>query len=249
MAGLDHRLACEFARAAGEQLVSIQRQGEPGPALGRRGDRASNEFLVSAIRARYPSDAILSEEEVDNRGRLAARRVWIIDPLDGTREFAEQSRDDWSVHVALWEEGDIVAAAVALPARGTVLCTAAPPLARSGRIGNGLTVVVSRTRPPEIASRVASAVGAACVPMGSAGAKTAAVILGYADAYLHDGGQYEWDSAAPVGVARMAGLHASRLSGEPLTYNGDDVSLPDLLVCRRELAATLLGAIAEQRAR
>jgi len=249
VAGQDHRTACELARAAGDLLVSVREQGAIGAELGRLGDVASHDFLVAAIRSRHPDDAILSEEAVDDRRRLTSRRVWIIDPLDGTREFAEPSRDDWSVHVALWEDGDIVAAAVALPARSVVLCTEAPTLARASRMRDGLRVVVSRTRPPEIASRVATAIGAECVPMGSAGAKTASVILGDADAYLHDGGQHEWDSAAPAGVALQAGLHASRLNGEPLAYNRDDVRLPDILVCRRELAPALLDAIAEARAR
>ena len=215
MTGQDHRTAGELARAAGDLLLSIRRQGAAGPALGRLGDIASHDHLVAEIRSRHPDDAILSEESVDDRRRLGSRRVWIIDPLDGTREVTELPRDDWPLRVALWQAG-----------------------------GKGKLLGI-RTRPPGSAWRGATAIGAECVPMGSAGAKTASVILGEAAVYLHAGGQNEWDSAAPAGVALKAGLHASRLSGEPLVYNRDDVSVPDLLVCRRNLAPMLLGAIAD----
>ena len=244
----DHRTARELAHAAGDLLLSIRRQGLRGPALGRQGDVAAHDFLTASIRSAYPDDSILSEEAIDDPRRLSSRRVWIIDPLDGTREYTEPARTDWSVHVALWEDGEIRAAAIALPARNLVLCSAVPPVVPERQDRNEPTILVSRTRPPELASRVASAIGAKCVPMGSAGAKTASVILGEADAYLHAGGQYQWDSAAPAAVALRAGLHASRLSGEPLAYNGYDVSVPDLVVCRRELAPVLLAAMAEARA-
>jgi 3'(2'), 5'-bisphosphate nucleotidase len=189
-----------------------------------------------------PDDAVLSEHGESDNQRLGADRVWIVDPLDGTREFAEEGREDWAVHIALLEHGDLVAGAVALPARQRVLSTAdvtGPPKAATQQP----KIAVSRTRPPAVATRVADLLGATLVPMGSAGVKIAAVILGDADAYLHGGGQYEWDSAAPVAVARAAGLHVSRLDGTPLRYNQPNPWLPDLVVCRPELADRLLAAV------
>ena len=239
----DHDDAEQLAGDAGGMLAAI-RHVAAGAALGRLGDRCSHELLAAEIRRRHPDDAILSEEGADDRGRLTARRVWIVDPLDGTREFGEPGRVDWAVHVALWEEDEIVAAAVALPGRGLVLSTAQPPPRRTAEPGSALCILVSRTRPPDLASRVAEKLGARLLPMGSAGAKVAAVVLGEADAYVHAGGQYEWDSAAPVGVALAAAFHASRVDGTPLRYNRPDPSLPDLLVCRPEIADTLLEALA-----
>jgi 3'(2'), 5'-bisphosphate nucleotidase len=235
--------AAELAEAAGRILLDVRREPLEGKALGARGDRLSNEYLVAGLKRRHPGDAILSEESADDHARLGAERLWIVDPLDGTREFGEPGRDDWAVHVALWVRGVITAAAVALPARALVLSTASPPRVPAAT-ARRLRFLVSRTRPPEWAGTVAASCGAELVPMGSAGAKTAAVILGEADAYLHGGGQYEWDSAAPAGVAAAAGLHVSRIDGSPLAYNQPNPLLPDLLVCRRELAKPLLEAIA-----
>ena len=171
--------------------------------------------------------------------RLSAERVWIVDPLDGTREFSELGREDWAVHVALWQSGALVAGAVALPAQGVTLATPdpVPPPAYSGEP----RIVVSRTRPPEIALKVRDALNGTLVPMGSAGAKVAAVIQGLADVYVHAGGQFEWDSAAPVAVAGAAGLHTSRIDGSPLEYNRSDPKLPDLVVCRPEYADAVLA--------
>jgi 3'(2'), 5'-bisphosphate nucleotidase len=177
--------------------------------------------------------------------RLSADRVWIVDPLDGTREFGEPGRTDWAVHVALWERGTLTAGAVALPAQGQVLATAEPPSRPAPPVppGGQLRLLVSRTRPPEFMPRLAGLVAGTLVPLGSAGAKAAAVIRGEADAYVHGGGQYEWDSAAPAAVARAAGLHASRLDGSPLKYNQRNPVLPDILICPAALAGTLLDAI------
>ncbi len=187
---------------------------------------------------------MLSEESVDDRRRVDADRVWIVDPLDGTREFAEAGRTDWAVHVALWERGvGVRVGAVALPAQDRVVCTATPPRVPA-RGSRPWRVVVSRTRPPAVAAAVAATLDAELVTMGSAGAKTAAVILGAVDAYVHAGGQHEWDSAAPTAVAVAAGLHASRLDGAPLEYNRPEPWLPDLLVCRPELAAPILAVTA-----
>jgi len=214
---------------------------------GAEADGLSHELIVSLLHDVRPDDPVLSEEGKDDaKGRLSARRVWIVDPLDGTREYAE-GRTDWAVHVALWEDGELVAGAVAGALEGAVLSTADPPpvpesTARTGRPFPRL--VVSRTRAPDFVDRVAVALGGAEVMhMGSAGAKAAAVIVGFADAYVHAGGQYEWDSAAPVAVARSAGLHTSRIDGSLLRYNQPDVYLPDLVICRPELAATILAAI------
>jgi 3'(2'), 5'-bisphosphate nucleotidase len=195
-----------------------------------------------------PRDAVLSEEGRDDHARIEATRVWIIDPLDGTREYGERARTDWAVHIALWSDGDLAAGAVALPALDIVLATPSVSALPARDPQRRVRVVVSRSRAPKLALDVAAAIGADVVELGSAGAKTAAVVRGEADAYLHAGGQYEWDSAAPVAVARAAGLHASRVDGSPLAYNQRDVYLPDLLVCRRELAATLLDAIRAARA-
>ena len=186
---------------------------------------------------------MLSEEGVDDQTRLAARRVWIVDPLDGTREFGEAGRTDWAVHVALWRDGELAAGAVALPAQDRVLSTWQPERAPALDAAAPLRLVVSRSRPPAFVTRLAADLNAVEVPMGSAGAKAAAVITGQADAYVHSGGQYEWDSAAPVAVARAAGLHASRIDGSPLRYNQPDPRLPDLLICRMDMAPRLLSAI------
>ena len=243
----DAALASRLASEAGALLTQLR----DGPSwndadlteLRDAGDRTSHRFLADQLAEARPGDEVLSEEAADEPGRLTADRVWIVDPLDGTREFAE-GRSDWAVHVALWCEGELAAGAVALPAIGTVLSTAEPPsLPVPG--ANGLRVAVSRTRAPALATRLADRLGAELVPMGSAGYKIAAVVLGEVDAYLHAGGQYEWDSAAPVAVARAAGLHTSRLDGSPLQYNQPEPYLPDLLVCRQELAEALLTAIRE----
>ena len=197
---------------------------------------------MAALATRRPGDEVLSEEGADNPARLTARRVWIVDPLDGTREFSEPGRDDWAVHVALWDGGELVAGAVALPAQGFTLATpevAAPPPAP-----NQPRIVVSRTRPPAIALAVRDGLDGVLVEMGSAGAKVASVVQGISDVYVHAGGQYEWDSAAPVAVARAAGLHTSRIDGSPLRYNRGDPKLPDLIVCRPEYAEAVLSVTA-----
>lgn len=272
----DSELAVWLAQGAGQVLLGVraehQPNGETGDdqaqgALRDAGDRRSHEWLVEQIGQARPGDAVLSEEGQDDPSRLQAKRVWIIDPLDGTREFG-QGRDDWAVQVALWQRNDgeaagsdgeaggwLTAGAMALPARAQVLSTSAPwgadPPVGSPPMDRRWRVAVSRTRPPALVGRVAQVlatqpepVQVEYVPMGSAGVKIAAVILGQADAYLHAGGQYEWDSAAPVAVALAAGLHASRLDGQPLRYNQADTWLPDLVVCRPELAPRLLVAIA-----
>ncbi len=249
MSTADDVLAAELATAAGALLLQVRAETATAPEAKRRraGDRRAHEFLVDALRRARPGDAVLSEEGADDPARLRAERVWIVDPLDGTREFAELGRDDWAVHVALWSagelaSGELAAGAVALPAQGVTLGTAAvpapPPTAGPPRL------VVSRTRPPAIALAVRDALGAEVTAMGSAGAKAMAVVQGHADVYVHAGGQYEWDSAAPVAVARAAGLHTSRTDGSPLRYNRPDPLLPDLVVCRPELADAVLAVTA-----
>jgi 3'(2'), 5'-bisphosphate nucleotidase len=208
------------------------------------GDAAAQRFIAAQLSARFAADAVLSEEAADDGDRLTNRRVWIIDPLDGTREFSEPPRDDWAVHVALVEDGALVAGAVALPALGLTL-TSSGPFVRHEPTGRPPRVLVSRTRPTEHASAIADVLGGELVPMGSAGAKAMAVVRGVADVYAHSGGQFEWDSAAPVAVAVAAGLHASRLDGSPLQYNQPNPWLPDLLICRPELADTVLATCRE----
>ena len=241
----DHGLAAAVATEAGQLLVAVREElnGSDPKILRKEGDRRSHELIWDLLAQERPDDAILSEEGADDRARLEAERVWIVDPLDGTREFSEPPRTDWAVHVALWSAGRLVAGAVALPALGTTLSTAEPPpLAVDGE--GVLRLVVSRTRPPALVESLTESLGAQLVPMGSAGAKAMAVVRGEADAYVHAGGQFEWDSAAPVAVAAAAGLHTSRIDGSPLLYNQPDPLLPDLLICRPDLAPALLEAVA-----
>jgi 3'(2'), 5'-bisphosphate nucleotidase len=244
----DAALASRLAFEAGTLLTRLRSARSWSDAalmeLRDAGDRVSHRFLADRLAEARPGDEVLSEEAADGPRRLAADRVWIVDPLDGTREFAE-GRADWAVHVALWCEGELAAGAVALPAIGTVLSTAEPPSQPVGDANGGLRIAVSRTRAPALATRLVERLSAELVPMGSAGYKVGAVVLGEVGAYVHAGGQYEWDSAAPVAVARAAGLHTSRLDGSPLQYNQPEPYLPDLLVCRQELAEALLTAICE----
>jgi 3'(2'), 5'-bisphosphate nucleotidase len=238
----DHLLAHWAATAAGDLLMRIRGQGLEGGALKDAGDLASHEFLMRLFAEHRPQDAVLSEEGKDDRSRLSASRVWIIDPVDGTREFSEPPRDDWAVHIALWEDGDLVAGAVAQPGLGETFGTVDPPVVPE-RTSTAPRIAVSRTRPPAFVAALAEEIGAELVPMGSAGAKVISVVRDVTDAYVHAGGQYEWDSAAPVVVARSAGLHTSRADGKELKYNQDDVLLPDLLVCRPELAEQITGFV------
>ncbi|MHB1430667.1 MAG: 3'(2'),5'-bisphosphate nucleotidase CysQ [Streptosporangiaceae bacterium] len=240
----DDRLARDLAVAAGDRLLELRAAGGPADGLRRAGDLGSQEFLSAELARQRPDDAVLSEEAVDDPARLSADRVWIIDPLDGTREFGEEGRTDWAVHVALWERGDLTAGAVALPALKRVYSTAEPPATPARpRQGGPLRLVVSRSRPPQFVTSLADQIGAELVPMGSAGAKACAVIGGDVDAYVHSGGQYEWDSAAPVAVARAAGLHTSRIDGSNLGYNCEQPWMPDILICPVGLAPRLLDAI------
>jgi 3'(2'), 5'-bisphosphate nucleotidase len=299
----DDRLAADLAAEAGHRLLALRAAGGAADELRRAGDRSSHEFLAAELARQRPGDAVLSEEGADDLARLSADRVWIVDPLDGTREFGEPGRTDWAVHVALWERsdvsdsGDLTAGAVALPAQGQVLSTApgepaqcsigsvitGPMFHRGGdgaqgdgaggdeeadgaggaagvdgvdgrdagaaagsRGGGGrVRIVVSRTRAPRLVRNISDLIDAELVPLGSAGAKVAAVVCGEADAYVHAGGFYEWDTAAPVAVARAAGYHASRIDGSPLAYNQANLWMPDILVCRPALAGTLLQAIRE----
>jgi len=309
MTGDDHALARDLAEQAGRRLVELRARGGDPDVLRKAGDRQSHEFLTRELTDRRPGDVVLSEEGADNPARLSARRVWIVDPLDGTREFGEPGRTDWAVHVALWEKtewersgisgpGDLFAGAVALPAQGKVLSTATAGQQQqcsidvvtttsmfhrgregasdggdsgtalpggdggagggeageaSGGVGGDeagvasgrIRIVVSRTRAPQFVRNIADLINAELVPLGSAGAKVAAVVGGEVDAYVHGGGFYEWDTAAPVAVARAAGFHASRIDGSALAYNQPDLLMPDILVCRPALAGTLLQAIRE----
>lgn len=233
----DASLAREIAEAAGKLLLTIQSEG----ADGGRGDREANRLIIDMLHAARPDDPILSEESADDPVRLASRRVWIVDPLDGTREFAE-GREDWAVHVALAIDGVAAVGAVALPRRGITLSSDAPPALPPAAVPPRM--LVSRTRPSALCTAVSGAIRAETIGMGSAGAKAMAVVLGEAEIYLHSGGQHQWDNCAPVAVALAAGLHASRIDGSPLRYNQPGSSVPDLLICRRELAASVLEQVA-----
>ena len=240
----DHQTAATLATEAGELLLRVRARDFPDAAARKAaGDAESHRFLLDLLTARLPDDAVLSEEGADDPIRLVSNRVWIVDPLDGTREFSEPDRADWAVHVALWERGDLVAGAVALPAEGVTLSTADVAEAPS-RSDGPMRLAVSRSRPPALVTSLAERLQGELVPMGSAGVKAMSVVRGATDAYVHGGGQYEWDSAAPVAVARAAGLHTSRLDGSPLRYNQPNPYLPDLLICRPELADRLLTELA-----
>ena len=237
----DAELAAHLAHVAGRILLEVRASGMfEGKSLGKAGDQTANQFLCHAIRAQRPDDGLLSEESKDTDERLSKERVWIVDPVDGTREYGEE-RDDWAVHVALCVNGEPVTGAVALPGFGEVLRSDTPaallPAAQKPRM------LVSRTRPASEAVAVADTIGAELVPMGSAGAKAMAVVRGEAEIYLHTGGQYEWDSAAPVAVALAHGLHASRIDGSPLIYNQQDTYMPDLLICRPEWSDRVLAEV------
>ena len=250
----DHALARGLAQDAGQLLLRLRSEafkaGRPIDELRKAGDMGSQELLAARLAAARPGDAVLSEEAIDDKERLTADRVWIIDPLDGTREFGEEGRTDWAVHVALWERaeasgpGSLTAGAVALPARDRLLSTLDPG-PRPGPGHDPIRLVVSRSRASQLVKDVAARVGAELVPCGSAGAKTAAVVSGETDAYLHSGGFYEWDTAAPTAVATAAGFHVSRIDGSPVGYNRDNPLLPDILVCRPAIAGLLLDAIRE----
>ena len=246
----DQALATRVATEAGVMLEQLRAEmHEDGTHywdMKDEGDVAGHRFLVSALQAARPDDVILSEEAADNRRRLQAERVWIIDPIDGTSEFAEPPRWDWAIHVALWENGQLTAGSVAMPTLGRTFnaspAEVVPPAEREQPV-----LVTSRTRNPYTAVVVANALDCLVGRLGSAGAKTMAVVMGQADIYVHDGGMFQWDSAAPAAVALAAGLHVSRIDGSPVVYNQPDLWLPDLLVCRPELAERALAAIGARR--
>lgn len=239
----DHRLAADLATQTGELLTGLRRRLVEGGIthyeLKDAGDEAAHDLIVRVLTERRPDDAVLSEEGADERARLSAVRTWIVDPLDGTREFAEPPRNDWAVHIALVVNGDPVAGAVSLPAQGITLSTFEPSVLPAPSPA-APRVIVSRTRRPPAAQMLARKLDATYLEMGSAGAKAMAVVQGHADIYAHSGGQYEWDNCAPVAVALAAGLHCSRLDGSPMVYNNPDPYLPDLLICRPEWAEQCL---------
>jgi 3'(2'), 5'-bisphosphate nucleotidase len=242
----DQQLASRVATEAGAMLVELRddlvAEGIHYWDLKDEGDVAGHRYIMSALTAARPNDVILSEEAADNRKRLSAERVWIIDPIDGTNEFAEHPRHDWAIHIALWESGELTAASVALPTLGITFdaspAAVVPPSTRAKPL-----LVTSRSRNPYCAVMVANALGCDVARLGSAGAKAMAVVMGEADIYVHDGGMYQWDSAAPSAVAKAAGLHVSRIDGSPLKYNQESLWLPDFLVCRTELAEPALKAL------
>jgi 3'(2'), 5'-bisphosphate nucleotidase len=237
----DASLAEAAAAAAAGALLRLRADGLHRPDIGRLGDRRSHEVLREVLEAARPEDAILSEEAPDGPERATRNRVWIIDPLDGTREYGEPGRTDWAIHVALVAQRRLSLGVVSLPALGLTFSSARPARLppRSGR----LRITVSRSRPPAWVASVSGRLGGVLMPMGSAGMKAMSILLGWCDVYLHAGGQYLWDSAAPVAVAQAAGLHASRIDGSPLEYDSHPAWQPDLLICRPELASSVLDAV------
>ena len=247
----DHQLAVRAADEAGAVLLALREQMAGTYHrwdLMDSGDVNAHRCLMALLGEARPGDAILSEEGADDRRRLQNDRVWIVDPLDGTNEYGDPDRPDWAVHVALWERGELTAAAVAMPALGVTLSTRPapllPPVTRDRP-----RIVTSRYRPPHAAIRIANALGCDAIRVGSAGVKAMMVVLGEGDIYVHDGGMYQWDSAAPAAVAAAAGLHVSRIDGSPLVYNQPDPWLPDFLICRPELAESVLHAMWGDRRR
>ena len=241
----DAQLAAQLALQAGQILLDVRASGAfEGKALGKEGDRQANAFLCEALRRERPDDGLLSEEEKDDTARCSMSRVWIVDPVDGTREYGE-ARSDWAVHVGLSIDGQAHTGAVALPGLGSGIVLRTDQPASLPEAAPVPRLVVSRTRPAKEAVEVSKAIGGELVPMGSAGAKAMAVVRGEAEIYLHSGGQYEWDSCAPVAVAEAHGLHCSRIDGSPLVYNNEDTYLPDLLICRPEWAERVLNEVAK----
>ncbi len=234
----EHRDAAALATMAGQALLELRAAPFTDGDIGAAGDQLAHRLLVRELNRLYPDDRVRSEEGLEHVS--GGGRLWIIDPLDGTREFRQLGRPDWAVHVGFAEGGSAVVGAVALPAVGVTLSTADPPPLAAFDDTAPPRLVVSRSRPPDVAYDVAQAIDGVMYPMGSAGAKIGAVIMGLADVYVHAGGQYEWDSCAPVAVATACGLHASRLNGDPLRYGARDAWLPDLMVCRPELAEAVL---------
>lgn len=246
----DAELARHLAQGTGERLLQVRerlhRDGASTWFAKDVGDATAQRFIDETLAEHRPNDAMLSEEALDDPRRSKADRVWIIDPLDGTQEYSEFERVDWAVHIALWERsssgGTLVAAAVCLPALDLTLSMDPPP--PPPRVNEGRPrLVVSRTRATLEVIRVAERLDCEIIRMGSAGAKAMAVVLGEADIYVHAGGQHQWDSAAPVGVARAAGLHTSRVNGAELLYNERDSWLPDLVICHQHLARPVLEAL------
>ena len=236
----DAQLAAAIATEAGELLLALQKSGLSGKELCNAGDFQANLLILARLRAERPNDPILSEESADDSDRLSSSRVWIVDPLDGTREFGE-GRSDWAVHVALSVDGEPMVGAVALPGLGITLSSDGPPPLKPAQ--HPPRMLVSRSRPSELCANVCATIGAETIGMGSAGAKAMAVVRGEAEIYLHSGGQYQWDNCAPAAVALAAGLHVSRIDGSPIIYNQADTSLPDLLICRREFADQVLACV------
>ncbi|MEO9601253.1 3'(2'),5'-bisphosphate nucleotidase CysQ [Parasphingorhabdus sp.] len=239
----DTDLAAQLAETAGRILLEVRDSGKfEGKALGTAGDETANEFLVQALRDQRPDDGLLSEESKDTEERLSKSRVWIVDPVDGTREYGE-GRSDWAVHVALAIDGVASIGAVALPGLDGGLILRSDNIAEPAPYDGPPRLVVSRTRPAAEAISVAKQLGGELLPMGSAGAKAMAVVRGEAEIYLHSGGQFEWDSCAPVAVALAYGLHCSRIDGSPLVYNQEDTYMPDLLICKKDWAAKVFDAL------
>ncbi len=248
MSETDQQLASRIATQAGVMLVELRDElaieGIHYWDLKDEGDVAGHRYIMDALTQARPDDVILSEEAADNRRRLSAERVWIIDPIDGTNEFAEPPRYDWAIHIALWEKGKLTVGSVALPTLGITFDADPAPIVPPSTRERPL-LVTSRTRNPYCAVKVANALGCDVARLGSAGAKAMAVVMGEADIYVHDGGMYQWDSAAPSAVAAAAGLHVSRTDGSPLIYNEESLWLPDFLVCRPEFAEAALRALSD----
>ena len=238
----DHALAARLADETGRLLLDLLNDpaGPKGWGLEMAGDRQAHEFLVEELRRHRPGDAVLSEEGHDDRRRLDAERVWILDPLDGSSDFGISGA--WSVHVALCQRGVPVAGAVAVPAWDTTFATDPAPRPTMCRVGRR-RVVVARSRGHIDGNRL-SRLGVEVLTMGSAGVKAMTVVRGEMDAYVHGGGLYEWDTCAPAAVAQAAGLHVCSADGSPLRFNNPRPHTPGLVICRPDFADELLEVLA-----
>lgn len=256
----DHELAAELAAAAGRQLLELRAQYSvpdeaAARALAKLADQLANDWLLQQLAELRPDDAVLSEEAEDDLARVQAQRVWIIDPVDGTYEFARRLAD-FAVHVALWDNsaGSFTAAAVAVPDHGAVWATdSAAAAIESDR--TQLTVVSSTREPkPVLAklqvelSNIAAALGYAGVEfrtLGSVGGKVHQLLAGHADVYLSTTGFWEWDAAAPAAVAQQQGFQVTDLQGAALRFNQVPPRVSSFVVAKPQLHEFVINALAE----
>ena len=263
----DHELARKLARETGTLLIGLRNHAASlsgdeddthsvlaQEVLGSEGDRVAHDYLMEQFLLHRPDDVVLSEEGDLEVSRLNAKRVWIIDPLDGTAQYSSGG-NDFAVHIALWEAGSsapsqISVASVAVPARNE-LWSMDEPVQSDQLNPSAIRILVSRSRPPREINKVIEKLEDAfpdrgrveVIPMGSVGAKVAAILADTADVYFNSGGFYEWDLAAPLGIAIHNGLSVSDCRGRQIELNKVDLKVKDILICRPELTSTIVMAL------